>query len=171
MQAIARLRLPIPVVAVIAAAENMISGSAYRTGDVIGSRSGKTIEVLNTDAEGRLVLADAIDYAVTQWQPQAIVDIATLTGAAYYALGDHSCAVLGSDERLIARLRDAGDRVGERAWPLPMTEDYAADVSTPNADVRNTGRVGGGRHRRRRVPATLRERHSLGPSGRRFGEP
>lgn len=144
MQAIARLRLPIPVVAVVAAAENMISGNAYRTGDVVGSRSGKTIEVLNTDAEGRLVLADAIDYAITEWKPQAVVDIATLTGAVYYALGDHACAVLGSDDRLIARLREAGERVGERAWPLPVNEDYAADVSTPNADVRNTSAWGAG---------------------------
>lgn len=144
MQAIARLKPTVPVVAVIAAAENMISGNAYRTGDVIESRSGKTIEVLNTDAEGRLVLADAIDYAITQWQPQAIVDIATLTGAVYYALGDHSCAVLGSDERLISRLREAGERVGERAWPLPVNEDYAADVSTANADVRNTSAWGAG---------------------------
>jgi len=144
MQAIAQLRPPVPVVAVVAAAENMISGNAYRTGDVIESRSGKTIEVLNTDAEGRLVLADAIDYAITEYQPQAIIDIATLTGAVYYALGDHSCAVLGSDERLIGRLRESGERVGERAWPLPINDDYAADVTTGNADVRNTSPWGAG---------------------------
>jgi leucyl aminopeptidase len=144
MQAIARLRFPIPVVALIPAAENMISGSAYRTGDIVDSRSGKTIEVLNTDAEGRLVLADAIDYAITKFEPQAVIDVATLTGAAYYALGDHSCAVFGSDDGLIARLRDAGERAGERAWPLPLTEDYRTDVTTPHADVRNTSAWGGG---------------------------
>jgi leucyl aminopeptidase len=144
MQAIAQLRPPVPVVAVVAAAENMISGTAYRTGDVIESRSGKTIEVLNTDAEGRLVLADAIHYAITEWQPQAVIDIATLTGAVYYALGDHACAVLGTDEDLIARLRASGERVGERAWPLPINDDYSADVNTGNADVRNTSAWGAG---------------------------
>lgn len=142
--AAARLELPIPIVAVIPAAENLISGSAYRASDIIGSRSGKTIEVLNTDAEGRLVLADAIDYAITEFSPRAVVDVATLTGAAYFALGDHSCAIFGTDDALVARLREAGDRAGERAWPLPMTEDYRADVSTPNADVRNTSAWGAG---------------------------
>ncbi len=142
--AAARLRLPVPLVAVVPAAENLISGSAYRAGDIVGSRAGKSIEVLNTDAEGRLVLADAIDYAITEHAPQAVVDVATLTGAAYYALGDHACALFGTDEALLARLRAAGDRAGESAWPLPLTDEYRADVQTPNADVRNTSAWGAG---------------------------
>ncbi len=142
--AAARLALPVPVVAVIPAAENLISGTAYRASDVIGSRAGKTIEVLNTDAEGRLVLADAIDYAITEFAPQAVVDIATLTGAAYFALGDHSCALFGSSAELVARVREAGERTGERAWELPLWPEYRADVQTPNADVRNTSAWGAG---------------------------
>jgi len=144
MIAIAKLRLTVPVVAVVPAVENSISGESYRPGDVIGSRSGKTIEVLNTDAEGRIVLADALDYVVTKYSPQAIIDAATLTGAAYYALGDRACAVLGNDDALVEKLRAAGETVGERAWPLPLWDDYRADVDTPNADVRNTSSWGAG---------------------------
>jgi leucyl aminopeptidase len=144
MQAISELELPHRVVGIVPAAENSISGESYRPGDIIGSRSGKTIEVLNTDAEGRLVLADALDYAITKFTPRAVIDVATLTGAAYYALGDRACAVLGNDETVVARLREAGDRVGERAWPLPLWREYLEDVKTPNADVRNTGAWGAG---------------------------
>jgi leucyl aminopeptidase len=144
LAAAARLRLPVPVVGVIAAAENLISGTAYRASDVIGSRSGKTIEVLNTDAEGRLVLADAIDYAITEFAPQAIVDLATLTGAAYFALGDHSAALFGTDADLVSRVRAAGERAGERVWELPLWDEYRQDVQTPNADVRNTSAWGAG---------------------------
>lgn len=142
--AVAKLRLPVPVVAIVPAAENLISGTAYRASDIVSSRAGKTIEVLNTDAEGRLVLADAIDYAITEFAPTAIFDVATLTGAAYYALGDLSCAIFGTDAALLSRVRAAGERAGERAWELPLTEDYRADVQTANADVRNTGAYGGG---------------------------
>jgi leucyl aminopeptidase len=142
--AAARLRLPVPIVAVVAAAENLISGTAYRAGDVIGSRSGKSIEVLNTDAEGRLVLADAIDYAITKYKPRSVVDVATLTGAAYFALGDHAAALFGTDPELVARIRGAGERTGERTWELPLWDEYRADVRTPNADVRNTSAWGAG---------------------------
>ncbi len=142
--AAARLRLPVPVVAVIPAAENLISGTAYRASDVIGSRSGKTIEVLNTDAEGRLVLADAIDYAITTFAPRAVVDLATLTGAAYFALGDHSAALFGTEASLVSRIRDAGERAGERVWELPLWDEYRQDVQTPIADVRNTSAWGAG---------------------------
>jgi leucyl aminopeptidase len=144
MTAIAKLRPSIPVVAVVPAVENSISGEAYRPGDVIGSRSGKTIEVLNTDAEGRIVLADALDYAVTKYSPSAVIDAATLTGAVYYALGDRACAVLGNDDALASRLQAAGEATGERVWPLPLWESYRRDVDTPNADVRNTSSYGAG---------------------------
>jgi len=144
MAAIAGLRPPIPVVAIVPAVENSISGDAYRPGDVIGSRSGKTIEVLNTDAEGRIVLADALDYAVTKYAPSAVIDAATLTGAVYYALGDRACAVIGNDETVVNRLQAAAEATGERVWPLPLWDDYRRDVDTPNADVRNTGAYGAG---------------------------
>jgi leucyl aminopeptidase len=129
---------------VIPAVENSVSGDSYRPGDVIGSRSGRTIEVLNTDAEGRIVLADALDYAITKYSPQAVVDLATLTGAVFYALGDRACAVLGTDADVIRRVREAGDRAGEPAWELPLWEAYLDDVKSSNADVKNTGAWGAG---------------------------
>ena len=144
MQAIAQLELPVPVVAVVPAVENSISGTSYRPGDVIGTRSGKTIEVLNTDAEGRIVLADALDYAVTKYAPRVVVDVATLTGAVFYALGDHACAVLGNDDDVVADLEDAGEAAGERAWSLPLWPEYLSDVASSVADVRNTGVQGAG---------------------------
>jgi leucyl aminopeptidase len=144
MTAIAQLKPPFPVVAVVPAVENSISGDAYRPGDVIGSRSGKTIEVLNTDAEGRIVLADALDYAITKYSPSAVIDAATLTGAVYYALGDHACAVVGNDDALSQRLTAAGEATGERVWPLPLWDSCRRDVDTPHADVRNTSSYGAG---------------------------
>jgi leucyl aminopeptidase len=144
MSAIAELAPPFPVVAVVPAVENSISGESYRPGDVIGSRSGKTIEVLNTDAEGRIVLADGLDYAVTKYSPRAVIDVATLTGAAYHALGDHACPLIGNDDGLVERLHSAGEAVGEPVWRLPLWDAYRRDVDTPNADVRNTGAGGAG---------------------------
>ena len=142
--AIAKSKLPVPVVAVVPAVENSISGDAYRPGDIIGSRAGKTIEVLNTDAEGRLALADALDYAITKFSPRAVVDVATLTGAVVYALGDQACAVLGNDDDLVDRIEDAGHEVGERAWPLPLWDEYLEDVKSPVADLKNIGSHGAG---------------------------
>jgi leucyl aminopeptidase len=144
IRAAAALGLKQRIVAVVPAVENSVSGTAYRPGDVIGSRSGQTIEVLNTDAEGRLVLADALDWAITKYEPQAVLDAATLTGAAFYALGDHSCALLGNDETLIARVKEAGERSGEYAWPLPLRDEYRRDVDSNFADVRNTSAHGAG---------------------------
>lgn len=144
MQAVASRGVRRRVIGLVPAVENMISGTAYRPGDVIGSRSGKTIEVLNTDAEGRIVLADALDYAVTRYDPAAVVDLATLTGAVFGALGDRAAAILGTDSALIQRLRDAGTAVGENLWQLPLEDGHRQDVETPNADVRNTGKHGAG---------------------------
>lgn len=144
IRTVAALGLKVPVVAVVAAVENSVSGAAYRPGDIIGSRSGRTIEVLNTDAEGRIALADGLDYAITEFAPRAVLDAATLTGAAYHALSDRACAVLGNDDGIVRRLIEAGETVGERAWQLPLWPEHMSDVDTPNADVRNTGAAGGG---------------------------
>lgn len=138
MQALGELQLPLRVVALVSAAENMPGANAYKPGDVIGTLSGKTIEVLNTDAEGRIVLADALYYA-QRYQPQAIIDIATLTGAMAIALGPHAIGVMGSHQPLIERLLRAGEHAAERAWQLPLWDEYREMVKSEVADVRNTG--------------------------------
>ena len=138
MWAVGRLGLPVNVVGVVPSSENLLSGSATKPGDVIGSRAGKSIEVINTDAEGRLILADALDYAA-RWSPAAIVDCATLTGAVVIALGHHHSAVLGSDEELIAELRTAGDAAAQPCWPLPMGPEYPKQLKSGVADLRNVG--------------------------------
>ena len=138
MWAVGRLGLPVNVIGVVPSSENLLSGSATKPGDVIGSRAGKSIEVINTDAEGRLILADALDYAAG-WNPAAIVDCATLTGAAVIALGHHRSAVLGSDEDLIAELRVAGDEAAQPCWPLPMGPAYRKQLKSEVADLRNVG--------------------------------
>ena len=144
IRAAAKLGVRQRIVAIVPAVENSISGTSYRPGDVIGSRSGQTIEVLNTDAEGRIVLADALDYAITKYSPQAVIDCATLTGAALHALGDHACAVLGNSARVVERLLAGGEVAGERGWQLPLWDGHRRDVDSNVADVRNTGAHGGG---------------------------
>lgn len=141
MRAIAIRDLPLHVVGILGCAQNMPDGAAYLPGDVISTRSGKTIEVLNTDAEGRIVLADCLDYA-RELEPNAIVDLATLTGACMVALGSECCGLLGNDEKLLARVRAAGERVHELAWPLPLFEAHKKAVRGNVADVKNTA----GRH-------------------------
>ena len=136
--AAARLRLPQPVIGVIAAVENMPDGAAQRPGDIVKSMSGQTIEVLNTDAEGRLVLADALTW-VARRKPRAIVDLATLTGAVVIALGRHASGLLSNDDDLSSSLRAAGERSGDRLWPLPLWPDYDADLKSAHADMRNIG--------------------------------
>ncbi len=121
--------------------ENMPSGSATRPGDVLTARNGKTIEVLNTDAEGRLVLADALSLAV-EAGPDAIVDLATLTGAAVVALGKEIAGLLGNDDALRAEVQAAGERAGEPSWPLPLPDDYRVHIESEVADMRNIGRSG-----------------------------
>src|SRR5699024_10834036 len=134
--AIARLDLPIRVTALVPAAENHVSGSAYRPGDVIRHHGGKTTEVANTDAEGRLVLADALAYAAEQYEPDALVDVATLTGAMKVGLGLRTGGVFASDEQLAERLCAAGRLTGEQWWPMPLLEDHAEAVRGELADVR-----------------------------------
>ena len=138
MWAVGRLGLAANVVGVVPCSENMVSGSAARPGDVIGSRAGKSIEVINTDAEGRLILADALDYAAER-KPAAIVDCATLTGAVVIALGHHRSALLGSDEDLIEELRAAGDAAAQPCWPLPMGPEYRRQLKSDVADLGNVG--------------------------------
>jgi leucyl aminopeptidase len=127
-------------------AENMVSGSSTRPGDVLTIYGGKTVEVLNTDAEGRLVLADALVRA-TEDKPDLIVDVATLTGACVVALGDRVAGVLGNDEELVESVKSAGGRVGEALWPLPITEEMGEKVrsNTKIADLaqHNSERWGG----------------------------
>ena len=136
--ACARMQLALNLVCVVAAAENMPDGDAYRPGDVITSMSGKTIEVLNTDAEGRLVLCDALTYS-ERFRPDVIIDVATLTGACVIALGHHASGLISNDDRLAAELLAAGDSVVDRAWRLPLWEEYQTQLDSPFADMKNVG--------------------------------
>jgi leucyl aminopeptidase len=138
MLAVALLRLPVHVVGLIPAVENLPSGSAIRPGDIITTASGQTIEVLNTDAEGRMILADTLTYA-KRFRPRAVIDLATLTGACVIALGQHATAILGNDERLIRQLLSIGEATGERLWQLPLWDDYAEQIKSDIADVKNSG--------------------------------
>ena len=139
----ARLNLPVHLVGLIPATENLPSGTAQRPGDILTSYSGKTIEVINTDAEGRLVLADALAYA-DKFKPKAIVDIATLTGACVVALG-HVCAgIMGNDQNLKKRMIQASQKTGEKIWELPLWEEYDEQIKSDLADVKNTGGRPGG---------------------------
>ncbi len=138
IMAAAQMKLPINLVAVVPAVENMPSGTAIRPGDILTSLSGKTIEVLNTDAEGRLILADALTY-VGRYQPRVVIDVATLTGAVIIGLGHHAAGVMGNHDGLIRQLLKAGERSGEKLWQLPLWEEYAAQIKSDFADVKNTG--------------------------------
>ncbi len=143
MQAIARLRLPVKVLGLAPLTDNMPGSRATKPGDVLTTRNGKTIEVLNTDAEGRLILADALAYAV-EHGPDLMVDLATLTGACKVALGDTIAGVMGNDDSLIDRIEKAGEQTGERVWRLPLPEEYRRQLDTPMADMKNIGGRWGG---------------------------
>jgi len=139
MRAIALLDLPIHVVGVLAAAENMPSHMAYRPSDIIETGSGQTVEIVNTDAEGRLVLADALDYATRTYKPDAMIDVATLTGAAMLAFGPWATAGLGNDDALLDELRVAGEATGETVWPMPLLEVHTKAMRSKVADWKNSG--------------------------------
>jgi len=143
MAAITAMDISLNVVAIVAAAENMPSGGATKPGDVVTSMSGKTIEVLNTDAEGRLVLCDALTYA-ERYKPAAVVDIATLTGACVVALGSHASGLYANDDTLADQLLAAGVETHDRAWRMPLWDDYQKQINTPFADMANIGGPGGG---------------------------
>jgi leucyl aminopeptidase len=139
----ARTRLRLNLVGLVPVCENMPGGRAVKPGDIVTSASGQTVEILNTDAEGRLILCDALNYA-RRYQPEAVVDFATLTGACVIALGHHFSGVMGNDDALVQELVQAGTRTDDRAWQLPLTEDYGEQLRSNFADMANiAGRDGG----------------------------
>jgi len=139
----AALKLPLNIVGLLPVTENMPGGRAYKPGDVLRTLSGQTIEILNTDAEGRLILSDALTYACT-YKPAAIIDIATLTGACGVALGAEATGMLGTDDGFKQRIRRAGEKTGERVWEMPLWEEYYEQIKSDIADMKNTGGRAGG---------------------------
>jgi len=143
MRAAARLKLPLNLISILPVAENMPGGRAMRPGDVVKTLSGKTVEVQNTDAEGRLILSDGLAYA-TRFKPAALIDIATLTGACVVALGQFAIGMFGTDPKLKESIRKAGLRAGERVWEMPLWDEYFEQLRSDVADMRNIGGRGGG---------------------------
>ncbi|WBA12034.1 leucyl aminopeptidase [Salinivibrio kushneri] len=143
MRALAELNLPINVVGVLAGCENMPDGQAYRPGDILTTMSGQTVEVLNTDAEGRLVLCDALTY-VERYEPECVIDVATLTGACIMALSHHISALIANQNPLAHDIISASEQAGDRAWRLPMTDEFQEQLDSPFADMANIGGKGGG---------------------------
>lgn len=139
MRAVAGLKLPIRVVGIVPCVENMPSSSSYRPGDIIRMFNGKTVEVLNTDAEGRIILADAIAYGVKYFEPRLIIDLATLTGASIIALGANVAAMMGMDNKLKSRLQRMSEETGEKIWELPLWDEFHDQIKSRVADIRNIG--------------------------------
>ncbi|RNC68130.1 MAG: leucyl aminopeptidase [Desulfuromonadales bacterium] len=138
LRAIAGLGLPVNVVGLIPAAENLPGGSAYKPGDIVRTMSGQTVEIVNTDAEGRMLLCDALHYA-QRYKPAALIDLATLTGACLVALGNVASGIMGNDPALVKALRAAGEMTGERLWELPLWEEYSELMKSDIADMKNAG--------------------------------
>ena len=138
MQAASKLKLPLHLVGVIPATENLPSGKAYKPGDILKTLSGQTVEVISTDAEGRLILSDALTYSL-RYQPKAIIDLATLTGACVIALGDYVIGLFGNDESLVKRAEEASGKTGEKVWRLPLLDEYFEYLKSDAADFRNVG--------------------------------
>ena len=138
VKAVSALKLPLNVVGLVPSSENLPDGMAYKPGDILTSLSGQTIEVINTDAEGRLILADALTYA-SRYKPAAIIDLATLTGACVIALGDHVIGMMGTSDRLKEDVRKAAEATGERVWELPLWEEYHEQIKSTIADFKNAG--------------------------------
>jgi len=143
VRAAARLKLPLRLISILPVAENMPGGRAMKPGDIVKTLSGKTVEVQNTDAEGRLILSDGLAYA-QRYNPAALVDIATLTGACVVALGQFAIGMFGTDDRLKEQVRKSGLKAGERVWEMPLWEDYFEQLRSDVADMRNIGGRGGG---------------------------
>ncbi len=143
MKAVSALRLPVHLVGILPSTENLPGGAATKPGDVVKSFNGKTIEIINTDAEGRLVVADAIEYA-KRLKPRAIIDIATLTGACLIALGNEAIAMMGNDRKLLDALKVSGEKTYERVWEMPLFEEYKEYLKSDIADIRNIGGRNGG---------------------------
>jgi len=143
MYAVAKLKLPVHVVGILSSAENAVSSKAYRPGDILRMYNGVTVEVTNTDAEGRLVLGDAIAWGIEKYAPSAVVDLATLTGGVVVALGKHMAGIFGNDDRLIKELSAAAEKAGEKIWRLPVGEDQRDFIKSDLADIVNSaGREG-----------------------------
>ena len=138
MEAAARLEFPLHLVGIIPATENLPGGKAYKPGDILKTLSGKTVEVISTDAEGRLILSDALTYSL-RYQPKAILDLATLTGACVVALGDYVSGIMGNDDALLKRVEEASSRTGEKVWRLPLWDEYFDYLKSDAADFRNVG--------------------------------
>ncbi len=139
----AKLRLPVNLICIVAAVENMPDADAYRPGDVLTSMSGKTIEVLNTDAEGRMVLCDALTYS-EKFNPRVVIDVATLTGACMIALGHHASGLISNNDELAEGLLTAGNAIVDRAWRMPLWDEYQSQLDTPFADMKNVGGLSAG---------------------------
>src|SRR5262252_1178167 len=137
MQALAQLGYPRRVVGLVPSSENLPSGNAVKPGDILRAMSGKTVEVINTDAEGRLILADALAYAVQELKPACMIDLATLTGAVVVALGSQATGMMGTDKAMMDRLRAAGDYSAERVWELPLFDEYSKQIKSDFADIKN----------------------------------
>ncbi|HEY7733802.1 MAG TPA: leucyl aminopeptidase [Nitrososphaera sp.] len=144
MRAAASMKLAVNIVAIVPSVENMPSSTSYRPGDIIKMYNGKTVEVLNTDAEGRMILADALSYGIATYSPRAVVDLATLTGAAIIALGSNVAAIVGSNKQLTDRLRKLADKTGEKMWELPLYEEFHEQIKSTFADIKNIGGRPGG---------------------------
>ncbi|MEJ2705394.1 MAG: leucyl aminopeptidase [Sedimentisphaerales bacterium] len=143
MKAVKELGLPLNVLGIVPSAENMPSGSSYRPGDIVNTFSGKTVEVQNTDAEGRMILCDGLHYAVKQ-KCDVVIDIATLTGACVVALGKYMAGLMGNNDELVKQLQKAAEDCGEKVWPMPSGEEYAKEMKSKIADLKNvSGRWGG----------------------------
>jgi leucyl aminopeptidase len=138
MQAVAELGIPLHVVGLVPATENLPDGAALKPSDIITSMSGKTVEIITTDAEGRLILADALTYA-SRYQPAAIIDLATLTGACVIALGSDVAGIMGTDGKLIEKIKYASDLTGEKVWHLPLWDEYGELLKSDIADIKNAG--------------------------------
>jgi leucyl aminopeptidase len=144
MQAIAVEKPPVHVVALIPATDNMLGGSAFKPGDIIRHYNGLTSEIMSTDAEGRLILADALAYGVEEFKPDWVVDVATLTGAVIFGLGHHYTAILSNNDQLVEQLVTAGKTCGEPLWRLPLGREYTKQIESQVADLKNTGGRPGG---------------------------
>jgi leucyl aminopeptidase len=138
MGAASKLQFPLHLVGLMPATENLPSGKAYKPGDILKTLSGQTVEVISTDAEGRLILSDALTYSL-QYQPKAIIDLATLTGACVIALGDYTIGLFGNDEPLLKRIEEASVKTGEKVWKMPLWEEYFEYLKSDVADFRNVG--------------------------------
>ena len=138
MYALAKLKWPVPVVGILASAENHISGDAYRPGDVLRMYNGVTVEVTNTDAEGRLVRGDALAWGIEQYKPRAVVDLATLTGGVVVALGKTMAGVMSNNDALVAELQKAADAAGEKFWRLPLGDEQREQLKSEPADIVNS---------------------------------